>query len=122
MYFVTPKTMFDIFDYLESMGKCYGTVLMLPLRCLDIHLVNGGPISREIKEIRFVQGKKFHGEIICSEWSNQNGNFATFHHITLHCIFTKNIARIANAVQCHNRLSGNKDCHEFRFSIVCICN
>ena len=30
----------------------------------------------------------------------------------------KNIARIANAVQCHNQLSGNKDCHEFRFSIV----
>ena len=29
-----------------------------------------------------------------------------------------NIARIANAVQCHNLLSGNKDCHEFRFSIV----
>ena len=24
---------------------------------------------------------------------------------------TKNIARIANAVQCHNSLSGNKDCH-----------
>ena len=30
----------------------------------------------------------------------------------------KNIARIANAVQCHNQLSGNKDCHEFGFSIV----
>ena len=29
-----------------------------------------------------------------------------------------NIARIANAVQCHNKLSGNNDCHEFRFSIV----
>ena len=29
-----------------------------------------------------------------------------------------NIARIANAVQCHNWLSDNKDCHEFRFSIV----
>ena len=29
-----------------------------------------------------------------------------------------NIARIANAVQCHSQLSGNKDCHEFRFSIV----
>ena len=28
------------------------------------------------------------------------------------------MARIANAVQCHNLLSGNKDCHEFRFSIV----
>ena len=28
------------------------------------------------------------------------------------------IARIANAVQCHNLLSGNKDCHESRFSIV----
>ena len=24
----------------------------------------------------------------------------------------ENIARIANAVQCHNKLSGNKDCHE----------
>ena len=23
----------------------------------------------------------------------------------------KNIARIANAVQCHSQLSGNKDCH-----------
>ena len=32
----------------------------------------------------------------------------------------KNIARIANAVQCHSWLSGNKDCHEFRFSIVSI--
>ena len=29
-----------------------------------------------------------------------------------------NIARIANAVHCHSWLSGNKDCHEFRFSIV----
>ena len=29
-----------------------------------------------------------------------------------------NIARIANAVQCHSYLSGTKDCHEFRFSIV----
>ena len=29
-----------------------------------------------------------------------------------------NIARIANAVQCHNWLSGNNDCHEFWFSIV----
>ena len=28
------------------------------------------------------------------------------------------IARIANAVHCHSWLSGNKDCHEFRFSIV----
>ena len=31
-----------------------------------------------------------------------------------------NIARIANAVQCHNLLSGNKDCHETRFPIVSI--
>ena len=31
---------------------------------------------------------------------------------------TINIARIANAVQCHSWLSGNKDCNEFRFSIV----
>ena len=30
----------------------------------------------------------------------------------------ENIARIANAVQCHNLLSDYKDCHEFRFSIV----
>ena len=29
-----------------------------------------------------------------------------------------NIARIANAVQCHNWLSDNKDCHGFRFSII----
>ena len=29
-----------------------------------------------------------------------------------------NIARIANAVHCNSKLSGNKDCHEFRFSIV----
>ena len=29
-----------------------------------------------------------------------------------------NIARIANAVHCYSWLSGNKDCHEFRFSIV----
>ena len=32
----------------------------------------------------------------------------------------KNIARIANTVQCHNYLSGNKDCYETRFSIVSI--
>merc|ERR1711989_268880 len=38
---------------------------------------------------------------------------------TLESIFyTINIARIANAVQCHSLLSGSKDCHEFRFSIV----
>ena len=30
----------------------------------------------------------------------------------------KNIARIANAVQCHSWLSRNKKCHEFTFSIV----
>ena len=30
----------------------------------------------------------------------------------------KNIARIANAVQCHSLLSGNEDCQEFKFSIV----
>ena len=30
----------------------------------------------------------------------------------------KNIARIANAVHCHSWFSCNKDCHEFRFSIV----
>ena len=29
-----------------------------------------------------------------------------------------NIARIANAVHCHSLLSGNKNCHEFRVSIV----
>ena len=29
-----------------------------------------------------------------------------------------NIARIANAVQCHSLLSGNKDCQEIKFSIV----
>ena len=29
-----------------------------------------------------------------------------------------NIARIANSVHYHSYLSGNKDCHEFRFSIV----
>ena len=35
-----------------------------------------------------------------------------------HLNIKQNIARIANAVQCHSLLSGNKDCHEFRFSIV----
>ena len=36
-----------------------------------------------------------------------------------HGIYTyTNIARIANAVHCHSWLSGNKDCHEFRFIIV----
>ena len=50
--------------------------------------------------------------------------------VTLYCQVTKikpdtkkkqnyrNIARIANAVQCHSLLSGNKDCNNFRFSIV----
>ena len=33
-------------------------------------------------------------------------------------VASRNIARIANAVQCQSLLSGNKDCHEFRFSIV----
>ena len=32
--------------------------------------------------------------------------------------FYTNIARIANVVQCHSLLSGNRDCHEFRVSIV----
>ena len=31
-----------------------------------------------------------------------------------------NIARIANAVQCHSLFSDNKDFHKFRFSIVSI--
>ena len=34
------------------------------------------------------------------------------------CHFQSNMARVANAVQCHSYLSGNKECHEFRFSIV----
>ena len=33
-------------------------------------------------------------------------------------MFDKNITRIVNAVQCHSWLSDNKDCHDFRFSIV----
>ena len=41
-------------------------------------------------------------------FSNSNSNL----------IIKKNIARIKNAVHCHSWLSGNKDCHEFRFSIV----
>ena len=43
------------------------------------------------------------------------------HFLQLVCCFRKedkNIARIANAVHCHNLLSDNNDCHEFRFSIV----
>ena len=32
----------------------------------------------------------------------------------------ENIARIVNAVHCHSKLSGYRDCHEFRFSIVSI--
>ena len=32
----------------------------------------------------------------------------------------QNIERIANAVQCHNQLSGNKDCLEYRLSIVSV--
>ena len=40
------------------------------------------------------------------------------HKPCLHCTASfLNIARIANAVQCHS-LSGSKDCPEFRFSIV----
>ena len=35
---------------------------------------------------------------------------------------TKNIARIANAFHCHSWLSGNEDCHEFRFSNCQNCN
>ena len=35
-----------------------------------------------------------------------------------HTKLEQNIARIANAVQCHSFLSDNKDCHEFGFSIV----
>ena len=31
---------------------------------------------------------------------------------------SQDIARIGNAVHCHSWLSGKKDCHEFRFSIV----
>ena len=41
-----------------------------------------------------------------SEWKN------AFQHLNI------NIARIANAVQCDNLLSGNNYCHEFRFSNV----
>ena len=36
----------------------------------------------------------------------------------LKALVMKNIAGIANAVQCHSWLSGNKDCHKFRLSIV----
>ena len=39
-------------------------------------------------------------------------------NIGLRSTYILNIARIANAVQCHSWLSGNKDCHEFRFSIL----
>ena len=40
--------------------------------------------------------------------------------------YSENIARIANAVQCHSELSGHTDCHELRFSIfrivICVSN
>ena len=58
---------------------------------------------------------------------SEYGHLRTFDHLTLSQIFCfslsiesekENIARIANAVQCHNLLSDYKDCHEFRFSIV----
>ena len=39
-------------------------------------------------------------------------------HIQSMYLLNENIARIANAVHCHSWLSGNKDFHEFRFSIV----
>ena len=48
-----------------------------------------------------------------------------FHILFLHLeerkgagVVLPNIARIANAVHCHNKLSGNKGCCEFRFWIV----
>ena len=44
---------------------------------------------------------------ICKSWINMNDAF-----------MQTNIARIANTVQWHSLLSDNKDCHEFRFSIV----
>ena len=51
-----------------------------------------------------------------SYWLSKSSNFSIFFKSKMwrH----KNIARIANAVHCHSWLSGNKNCHEFRFSIV----
>ena len=50
-----------------------------------------------------------------------NENFTQYTHTldgSVCALYEVNIARIANAVQCHNWLSDNKDCYEFRFSIV----
>ena len=44
-------------------------------------------------------------------------NQFTCNEINLYSILI-NIARIANAVHCHSWLSRNKNCHEFKFSIV----
>ena len=73
--------------------------------------------------------------MIIIEWSNSYDSFYDG-FLSCHCCDSgssgtgpsenstqkdqQNAARIANAVQCHNKLSGNNDCHESRFSIVCI--
>ena len=47
-----------------------------------------------------------------------NGSFRWRGQLISAADIPKSIARIANALQLHNCLSKNKDCHEFRFSIV----
>ena len=46
----------------------------------------------------------------------QHPRLETFCDIKLEILI--NIARIANAVQCHSQLSGDKDCNAFSFSNV----
>ena len=48
-------------------------------------------------------------------WINRDFSLTDSQDFT---IDIQNIARIANAVQCQNQLSGNNNCHEFKFSIV----
>ncbi len=59
---------------------------------------------------------QWHGHLLSCQVTAKNGS-QPHNSPRLRC-YNKNIARIANAVQCHNWLSGNNDCHEFRFSIV----
>ena len=62
---------------------------------------------------------------ITTKHSNSRREFARLSQIyqpetktTSASAFVINIARIANAVQCHSELSGNKESREFRFSII----
>ena len=107
-----------LFDLELSMCPNYGSVLTarVPIirSCRPLLLLNPDSIHKLLNPptIQKLSSQilRYSSRVLLWLW---RGLFKRQAQIT-----NKNIERIANAVQCHSWLSGNKDGHEFRLSIV----